>query len=172
MRNKFCSTLLTLTFISTLVFGQSKSVSGFEEVFKGTELSKYQPLSFLKPSNIESDFNGDGTKDIAILIIQKTTKKRGILIILGNSNQHFIFGAGTKFGNGSDDFKWLKEWGLYKDKIAHETTFTKDGDILSSKKINLLRPALYVHDLEDGLPLGGGLIYWTGKKYIWIHQGE
>lgn len=173
MRNKFCSALFILTAISNLVFGQSKFLNGFEEVFKGAKLSaKYQPLSFSKPAYFQSDFNGDGIKDIAILIIQKATKKQGILLLHGNSNQYFIFGAGTKFGSGLDNFKWLKGWSLYNKKAAYETTFNKDGDVLGSKKISLLRPALYVHDLEDGQPTAGGLIYWTGKKYIWIHQGE
>jgi hypothetical protein len=112
---------------------------------------------------------------MAFLIIQKATKKRGILLIHGNSNQYFIFGAGTNFDNGSDNFKWLKGWSVYNKKTAYETIFhfNKDGDaLISREKISLLRPALYVHDLEDGQPTAGGLIYWTGKKYIWIHQGE
>lgn len=172
MKGKAYNAVVLLTLIPIFAYTQSKNLSGFEEVFKGTALSIYQPFPFSTPSFIESDFNGDGIKDIAILIIQKTTKKRGVLLMHGGSNQNFVFGAGNKFGNGSDDFKWLKGWSLYKQKVAYETTFTKDGDISGSKKIVLLRPALYVHNLEDAQPTAGGLIYWNGKKYIWIHQGE
>ncbi|MFD0748577.1 hypothetical protein ACFQZS_00390 [Mucilaginibacter calamicampi] len=162
-----------MIFISNLVAGQSKLPKEFDSAFKRLNLSvKYQPVAFLKTSYLQSDFNKDGIKDMAALIIKKTTKKRGVLLIHGGSNQYFVFGAGNKFGSGSDDFKWMRGWSLFKDKTAYETTFSKDGDILGSKKIQLVRPAIYVHDVEDGSQTAGGLIYWNGKKYIWIHQGE
>ena len=173
MKIKAAYSLLLLTFISTFIFAQSQPPKEFEEAFTKLKLSvKYELKSFSKPPYLQSDFNSDGIKDIAILIMQKATKKQGILLMHGNSDQYFIFGAGTKFGTRSDNFKWLKGWSLYNKKAAYETIFNKDGDILGGKKISLLRPALYVRDLEDGKPTAGGLIYWTGKKYIWIHQGE
>jgi hypothetical protein len=126
----------------------------------------------LKPSFLQSDFNGDGITDIATLVTEKKTKKTGILLIHGGSNQYFVLGAGTKFGNGGDDFKWARGWHLYKDKIAYEQLFNKDGDMLGCKKIKLVRAVFFIYDLEDGEPNSGGIIYWDGKKYIWIHQGE
>jgi hypothetical protein len=40
---------------------------------------------------------------------------------------------------------------------------------LGAKEWTLKRPAL---NLENPDASAGGLIYWNGKKYIWIHQGE
>jgi hypothetical protein len=73
------------------------------------------------------------------------------------------------FCNGS----WLDKWNIYKQKTAQETQFDpKSGDMLGSKTVKLLRPGLLVEHQEDGATLAGGIIYWNGKKYVWIHQGE
>lgn len=166
--------ILLILFISPkTIFGQPNLPADVNQSFYSLNLStKYQLSAFLKPAYLQADFNKDGIKDIAILIIEKTTKKRGIILIHGGSNSYYIFGAGSNFGNGGDNFDWLKGWSLYKEKVAYETTFTKEGDILGSRKIKLIRPAFFIHDLQDGAPTAGGIIYWTGKKYLWIHQGE
>jgi hypothetical protein len=166
--------ILLLIILSTShVYAQSTVPPWFLTSLKDLKLDqKYEVSSYLKPTFVQADFNGDGKMDIAALVVEKKSRKKGILLIHANTSEYFLFGAGTNFGNGSDDFKWAKGWKLYKNKTAYETTFNSDGDILGSKKINLARKAIYIHDLEDGEPNSGGLIYWTGKKYIWIHQGE
>jgi hypothetical protein len=133
---------------------------------------RYELKGYLKPAYLEADFNGDGIEDIASLVLDKKTKKEGILLIHGGTSQYFVFGAGTKFGNGSDDFKWAGGWQIYKKKIAYEMLFDNDGGMSGSKKIKLKRQSVFIYDLEDGEPNSGGIIYWAGKKYIWIHQGE
>ncbi|MDP4208914.1 MAG: hypothetical protein Q8928_08885 [Bacteroidota bacterium] len=130
---------------------------------------KYELFPFIKPGLLLSDFNGDKSIDCAALIIEKETKKKGILIIHSKIFKYYIFGAGKNFGNGSDNFGWLKMWKVYNNKTAYETQFDKEtGDIIGSKVINLIRPAIGVEDMK----IAGGLIYWDGRKYIWIHQGE
>jgi hypothetical protein len=145
----------------------------FDQCFRKNNLNvRYELKAFIKPAYLKADFNGDGVIDVAGLIVERKTNKKGVLLILGGSNNYFVFGAGTKFGNGSDDFKWAGGWTVYKDKIAYEALFDNEGDMLGSKKIKLNRPAFFIYDLEDGQPNSGGLIYWNAKKYIWIHQGE
>jgi hypothetical protein len=134
---------------------------------------KYVIASFLKPSYWQADFNGDNNHDIAVLITEKQTKKKGLLLIHNITNEYFILGAGTKFGNGGDDFKWADQWSIYSKKIANETQFdSKTGDIIGGKKVKLSRPGILVEDYEDGAALAGAIIYWDGRKYIEIHQGE
>lgn len=169
--------LLLFIFVSSVQLGHTQTVtlpSWFLSTFKSKGLDKkYELGQFLKPSFLQADFNGDASQDIAVLVIEKSTKKKGILLIHGKTNDNYFFGAGTKFGNGSDDFKWADKWTLYKKKTASETQFDNtNGDILGGKEIKLTQPAILIEDFEDGVAIAGGIIYWTGKKYIWIHQGE
>lgn len=145
----------------------------FTTAFKKQGLDrKYALSSFLKPDFIRADFNGDKNPDVAVLIVDRATKKKGILLMHRNTNSYFVFGAGTDFGNGSDNFKWTDTWALYNRKTAYETLFDTESNIIGQREIKLVRSALYVVAYEDGSPSSGAIIYWTGKKYIWIHQGE
>src|ERR1700754_3743565 len=144
------------------VFAQAILPDWADKCFKKNELDmRYERRAFIKPAYLEADFNGDGLQDIACLVIEKHTKKKGVIVIHRGSNNYFVFGAGAKFGNGSDDFKWAGGWKVYKDRITYETLFNKEGDMSGSKKIKLQRPALYIYDLEDGQPNSGGIIYWN-----------
>ena len=168
---------LLIVFLLTLTVGHSQTVAiptWFSDTFKSKGFDKkYSISSFLKPSFLQADFNGDATQDIAVLVIEKTTKRKGILLIHGKTSEHFLFGAGTNFGSGDNDFKWADKWFLYTKKTAQETQFDKEsGDIIGGKTVKLARPGILIEDYEDGYALAGGIIYWNGKKYIWIHQGE
>jgi hypothetical protein len=164
---------LYIFLISSSVYAQSSLPPEYIKSFKQLKLNeKYEIIKSFKPAYLQSDFNGDKLIDIAAIVFDKKTKKKGILLIEGGTKKYFVFGAGKTFGNGGDDFKWMGGWELYKKRIAQETLFNEDGDILGSKGIKLLRAAFYIYDLEDGQPNSGGIIYWDGKKYIWIHQGE
>lgn len=168
--------LLTI-FILTFTAGHSQTATlpkWFSDTFSAKGLDKkYVIASFLKPSFLEADFNGDTIQDIAILVTEKTTKRKGILLIHGGTNEQFLFGAGSSFGNGGKDFKWADKWTLYTKKTALETKFDKkSGDIIGGKTVKLVRPGILIEDYEDSAAVAGGIIYWSGKKYVWIHQGE
>ena len=169
-------TLLLITFLLTCENPspqQPTLPTWFKTGFKSLGLDKrFLITPFIKPSFLQADFNGDKLNDIAILVTEKTTKKRGILLLHNQKNQYFLFGAGTKFGSGSDNFKWAKVWKIYTAKSASETQFDKDDNIVGGKEIKLKRSGIEIWALEDGEPIAGGIIYWTGQKYIWIHQGE
>jgi hypothetical protein len=165
--------IITILFTCGRVHAQKSLPAWFSTTFKNSGLStKYSITPFIKPAFFESDFNGDKISDIAVLVTEIKTKKKGILLIHGKTNQHYLFGAGTKFGNGGDNFRWMGRWSIYKDKIADEGGVDKNGDLIATKKIKLSRIGLLITDLEDGQADSGGIIYWTGVKYIWIHQGE
>jgi len=170
---KFCFIFLLL-FIPGVGFAQTKSIPAwFINSFKNNKLSiKYQLDAYAKPAFLKADFNGDGIKDIAALIIERKTRKKGIVIMHGTTNPYFVFGAGVQFGNGGDNFKWMTGWKLYTKKVAYETQVNKNGDLIDPKKVKMKRSAVYVYKTEDLYPNSGGLIYWDGKKYIWIQQGE
>lgn len=131
---------------------------------------KYKIATYLKPSFLRADFDGDGINDIVALVVERNTNKKGILLISGS--KYFVFGAGTNFGNGSDDFKWASGWGIYNKKIAYQTAVNSEGDLIGSKEKKLKRTAFYIYQVEDGAPVSGGIIYWNDNKYIWIQQGD
>lgn len=76
-------------------------------------------------------------------------------------------------GDGSDDFGWANKWSVFNGKKVKETLFDKkSGDIIGGRTVILKRPCILLAAEEDGAVVSGGLIYWNGTKYIWIHQGE
>lgn len=165
---------LSIAFFFAFSFGYAQNLpTPFIQAFtrKGLD-KKYTLRGFLKPSFLQADLNGDGTLDVAALVEEKTTQKRGVLLIHGKTGEHFLFGAGTPIGD-TDNFTWADRWSLYKKKLAYETQFDKNsGDITGGREVKLSRPAVLIEDYEDGAALAGGIVYWNGKKYIWIHQGE
>jgi hypothetical protein len=146
----------------------------FQDSFKRKGLDKKYTIStFLQPSFLQADFNSDATQDIAVTVTEKTTNRKGILLIHNRTDAHFLFGAGISFGSGGNDFTWADKWMLYQKKTAQETRFDKtSGDITGSKTRQLAHPGILIENHEDGAPLAGGIIYWNGKTYSWIHQGE
>ena len=168
---------LVIIFLLAITAAQGQTATlpaWFSDIFKSKGLNKkYAIASFLKPLYLQADFNGDATQDIAVLVSEKATKRKGILLIHRGTNDHFLLGAGASFSNGDKDFKWADKWQLYTKKTAFETQFDKkSGDIIGGKEVKLARPGILIEDYEDGFALAGGIIYWNGNKYIWIHQGE
>lgn len=121
-------------------------------------LAKDYELSFrVKPFYQRGDFNGDGKIDMAVLVKQRSSGKLGIAIIHGVTNKITILGAGTAIGNGGDDFDWMDSWESYsKDRVASGSVPKLHGD------------ALLVSKSEAA----SGLIYWNGKRYVWLQQGD
>ncbi len=171
---KIVPPLICLLIITDILSQTNILPAWFSDAFRSNGLDKkYIIASYLKPAYLQADFNGDGIVDIAALITEKGTNKKGIVVINGKTNQYFVFGAGTAFNAGGNDFKWADKWSLYRKSTASETQFDKEtGDIIGGKTVQLKRPSILVEDYEGGAALAGGIIYWDGKKYIWIHQGE
>ena len=112
----------------------------------------------MNPFYLRGDFNGDGKIDVAVLVKQRSTGKSGIAIVHSGTSKVTILGAGTAIGNGGDDFDWMDSWEIYsKDRVASKTSVPKlHGD------------ALLVSKSEAA----SALIYWNGKRYVWLQQGD
>lgn len=125
------------------------SIQWVAEVFHGKELDqRYDFDSWLSPSHLIGDFNGDGRPDLAVLIHEQKTGKRGIAIVHGGTSEVFILGAGKEIGNAGDNFEWMDEWRVEKRQAKQD--------------------ALVVGKSESA----SGTIYWNGKKYKWQQQGD
>lgn len=104
--------------------------------------------SWMKPERISADFDGDGKADVALLVANVKSKKRGILLVHAGRTPATLIGAGVNFGNGGDDFEWANRWIVVKRKGKTD--------------------ALLVERLESG----GGLVEFVSGKYRWRQQGD
>jgi hypothetical protein len=141
----------------------SRAVDDLSETVKralanGAFAKDYDISSRVNPSFLDGDFDGDGRMDVAALVKQRSTGKVGVAIVHGGNNKVTILGAGTSIGNGGDDFEWMDSWEIYsKDRAVKGTNFPKlHGD------------ALLVSKSEAA----SALIYWNGKRYVWLQQGD
>ena len=125
-------------------------------------LGKDYDLSFrTNPSYLEGDLNGDGKIDVAVLVKERSTGKIGIAIVHGTTGKVTILGAGFVIGNGGDDFEWMDTWQVYsKRRTAHATGETGTPQLSGD--------ALLVSKSEAA----SALIYWNGKAYVWLQQGD
>ena len=112
----------------------------------------------INPFYLEADFNGDRVEDIALRIVNKTDGKNGILIVHGQTNVHFILGAGKDFGMG-DDMSWVKIWYVHREKSIKSFTNEK-------QEMALKYPAIRIVKTESI----SAYFYWTGKKYKTYNQ--
>jgi hypothetical protein len=124
----------------------------------GSFAKDYDVSFHLNPFYLCGDFDRDGKTDVAVLIKQRSTGKLGIAIVHGVTNKVTILGAGTGIGNGGDDFEWMDSWGIYpNNRVAGGTKTPKlHGD------------ALLVSKSEAA----SALIYWNGKRYVWLQRGN
>lgn len=76
--------------------------------------SRYDIAWSLNPFYHRANCDGCGQLDPAVLVVGRTTGKRGNLVIYRAGLAHFILGAGTEFGIGGDDFKWMDVWSVDK----------------------------------------------------------
>ena len=128
---------------------------------KGSLTKKYELSANINPAYLEGDFNGDGKSDVAALIKQRSSGKIGIVIVSGATGKVTILGAGIAIGNGGDDFEWMDSWEVYsKERARHGA-----GETGVSR---LRGDALLVSKSEAA----SALIYWNGKRYVWLQQGD
>ncbi len=128
----------------------------------------YKRSDQFTPSYLTDDFSGDGNEDIAIFIANRSSDQKGILYIFRKGRRAFLLGAGQASEELSEDLNWTDTWSVFKDRKTYETTFLENGDIDGSKEIFLERSAIELREDEGS----GGLIYFNGEKFIWIHRGD
>lgn len=127
----------------------------------GSPGKEYDVSSHMNPFYLEGDFNGDGKRDVAVLVKERATGKLGIAIVHGTTAKVTILGAGIGIGNGGDDFEWMDSWQVYsKTRAAHASGETSVP--------RLRGDALLVEKSEAA----SALIYWNGKRYLWSQQGD
>ena len=128
---------------------------------KGGYLTTYSIDDFINPYYIEGDFNNNAKVDVAILIEEKASKKKGIIILHSDGDEPLIAGAGKSFGQSGDDMKWMDLWKVYRED-------TCPPGIGEKKTIFLIGHAIWQAKTE----VSSALLYWTGKEYKWSQQSD
>lgn len=130
--------------------------------------NKYAFYFGLNPFYLRGDFNGDGFFDIAILITELSSGKRGILIYHGEVDKIYILGAGNPLEREQDspenvieEFSWLNVWFVFGKKDV-------DQGVTEDHTITLIGEAIHAEKAEAA----AGLIYWNGKGYLFYQQGD
>jgi len=113
---------------------------------------KFELADYLRPSYLEVDLNGDMSTDIAILVVEKQTGKKGIIILHKDDPNVYILGAGNAFGDGGNDFVKMESW-----KIVNDVTIRRNDRIRTGIEVNFTEksPAVIIFD---------------GKEYNWQVQ--
>ena len=123
-------------------------------IFKSQKIDQEYKISFhLNPFYIRGDFNSDGKIDVAILIEELKSYKKGIAIVNLESLQVKVLGAGKNFGNGGDDFSWMNMW----------TVRSKQDE-----KSGLQVESIFVAKAESA----SAEIKWKEDTYLWYQEGD
>lgn len=116
----------------------------------------------LQPCMLKGDFGGEGKTDYAVLVVQKKTKARGILLVFA-SGKIALLGAGVPVPYGAALYRDLNfdEWEVYpKDKVIESG---ENQPILKLKRDSLL---VSYHESASGL------LYWLYGRAHWYQQGD
>lgn len=152
----------TLSIICAFCYSQDTLFANFMNDFgKSDIVDKYLIKPYLEHSYLISDFNGDQFNDIAVLIENKKTKSKGIIIHHFTDNTFHIIGAGQiyQLEDKWGDLNWVNKWKINTKRI-------NEPGVQGGQKLKLTHDSIEIIKSE----VGGGLIYWTGKKYAYFHQ--
>lgn len=120
---------------------------------------------------IRGDFNADNQDDFSARLTNLKNKKKGVIIIHNSDKiDYYFFGAG-KVVDGMDNLDWINEFRsiLKGDTVAATLVDEESGDIIGADKKNAVQlkgNGIFMHVDESE---GGGIIYWNGRKYEWLH---
>ncbi len=120
----------------------------------------YSVSSHLNPFYLQGDFDGDGSRDTAVLIKQMKSGKVGVAIVFKGGKVR-ILGAGQDMGEGESDLDWMDAWfvepkGAVQQGASDEAPPKLKGDAIMAIKTES----------------ASRLIYWDGTGFRWYQQGD
>jgi hypothetical protein len=65
------------------------------------------------PPYVQGDFDGDGSRDAAVLVEQRMTGKLGIAFVYPSKKHVSVAGAGNAIDGLTDDLSWVDGWEVY-----------------------------------------------------------
>jgi len=121
---------------------------------------QYELDARMNPFYLRGDFDGDRKSDYAILIRQKGSGKKGILICHTLAPRVAVLGAGSRFV-WDDNLDWMNAWQVYGKRGVEQ-------GVGEGPPPKLIGEAILAEKQESA----SGLIYWNGKRFVWYQQGD
>lgn len=139
------------------VTGASLPPDVWESLTRG---NSYAIVSLINPFYLQGDFDGDGWRDTAVLVKERTSGKRGVAVVFKGGKVRIV-GAGKDAGDGTTDLDWMDAWYVErKGSVAQGATDEAPPELKGD--------GLMVIKTESG----SGLIYWDGKRFRFYQQGD
>ncbi|MCB9190472.1 MAG: hypothetical protein H6603_09845 [Flavobacteriales bacterium] len=117
------------------------------------------------------DLNGDGFPEVISKVVEPKMNMIGVRVLDGKEPYKFkVFGAGNEV-DGMVNLRWIGSMQLIPkgELIAPTLVDSLSGNIIGPDTANQLllqNPAIFFKPKEV---CGGGILYWTGKDYGWMH---
>ncbi len=112
------------------------------------------------PVTIRGNFFGDGNKDIAVQIEERSSGKEGIALFHPRKPQAMsgrvaVLGAGTAVGKNLDDFKKMTTWAWVRKSALGGEMHHPSAELVKSDLIKL--------QAADSSVV---YLYWNGKQHV------
>lgn len=168
-RHSFIAAALVLVSFSFRSWSQEVEVENVpDDILQSVELGQFAHSYIVdgsvNPFYLRGDFDGDGKIDYAVRIKSKATRESGIAIWLSGLHNFMFLGAGTAFkmsGSSVSNLGFLNIWQVYGRKPI-------ERGVESGPPPHLVGEAILVGKRESA----SGLIYWSGKSFVWYQQGD
>ena len=129
MKARLSQITLMILILSVSLMAAENGETRYDDLPKGVYTAlvgsgffdNYEVHFDMSPFFQRGDFNGDGAFDIAIQVINKTSRKRGVVFLHNNDLNYYVIGAGKNFGDLGDDFSWLKKWRIDSYSVQQNT---------------------------------------------------
>lgn len=112
---------------------------------------------------VEGDFDGDKKMDIAVLVRRKVDEKFGIAVLLRSGTAATVLGAGTRFGGGGEDFRWMDSWSARgQEGFSKQAQSAWKGPAPKSTRDGLVVAKSGARNARSGL------ICYDGSAFVWF----
>ncbi|WP_299822102.1 hypothetical protein [uncultured Pontibacter sp.] len=108
----------------------------------------------INPFYLTLDIDGNCSMDMAAVVVEKASGRRGIALLHHESDSALVFGAGNPNTFGGINWNWLVGW-------KAEERLTAGAKVSAHKGTALI---LYTETS------GANWMYWNGKEWEWVAQ--
>ncbi|MEJ8802371.1 hypothetical protein [Pontibacter sp. H249] len=127
------------------------ALSSFESrSFRGS----YEFATDINPFYLNLDVDGNCTQDIAAIVVEKASGRKGIAVLQHESDSVQIFGAGRHHTFGGSNWKWLIGWKAEQRLTGGANVPKHKGD------------ALVLFTAAGST----NWMFWDGNEWEWIAQ--